>query len=61
MDEYMGEEALRRSKMLTKVGVDVGCWAIEFVDTDTGVMWVLDYPQSELQGGGLPRLRKKDS
>ncbi|WP_455272823.1 Imm27 family immunity protein [Rhizobium herbae] len=60
MDEYLGEEALRRAEVLTKVRVDVDCWATEFVDTDTGIIWILDYPESELQGGGLPRLHKKD-
>ncbi len=47
-------------KYLRKVRVDNRLWEIEYIDGATGQRWVMDYPQSELQGGGPPRLRPVD-
>ncbi|MBV8436518.1 MAG: hypothetical protein JOY95_03300, partial [Silvibacterium sp.] len=33
-------------------------WQISYEDPSTGDLWIMDYPQSEAQGGGSPRLRK---
>ena len=46
---------------LTKVGVDPLNWTVEYRDKKTGVMYVLDYPHAEQQGGGEPRLARKAS
>ena len=35
-------------------------WVRLFVDPADGRYWELDYPQSELHGGGPPRLRVVD-
>jgi hypothetical protein len=32
---------------------------VEYIDDRTGDRWVMDYPDSEQQGGGSPRLIKK--
>ena len=32
---------------------------VEYIDDATGERWVMDYPQSELHGGGPPRLRPR--
>jgi hypothetical protein len=44
---------------LRKLRVDPASWEIEYVDDSTGETWVMDYPNSELQGGGSPRLRRR--
>jgi RHS repeat-associated protein len=38
--------------------VRIGNWETEFECPDTGIHWLMDYPHSELMGGGPPRLRK---
>jgi hypothetical protein len=38
--------------------VRVGDWEIEYECPDTEIHWLMDFPQSKLQGGGPPRLRK---
>lgn len=38
--------------------VRVGNWEIEYECPDTGIHFLMDYPHSELQGGGPPRLRQ---
>jgi len=42
---------------LKKVRVDAINWTTEYVCPITGKRWIKDYPHSELQGGGEPRLR----
>ena len=53
--EYHGVEAVEFAKTLDKVRV--GNWEIEYLDPTTGEKWLMDYPQSEMHGGGPPRLR----
>ena len=56
-DELHGKEAVRFAKAhLRQVRVDPANWEIEYVNDSTGQRWVMDYPQSELHGGGSPRL-----
>jgi hypothetical protein len=43
---------------LKVVKIDSVAWTTEYVCPDTGTRWLLDYPDSELHGGGSPRLRK---
>jgi len=58
-NEYIGLEALTRTKSLTKIKAEPDSWKTEYRDDATGETWILDYPHSELHGGGSPRLRKK--
>ncbi len=58
MVQYTGEEALRHARKLTKTSHDTAHWVTEYIDPHSGERWVLDYLQSELNGGGPPRLRK---
>lgn len=44
---------------LKRIRVDADNWEVEYIDDSTGELWVMDYPESELHGGGSPRLRKK--
>lgn len=60
MREYNGEEALSRTQRLTKTRIDSETWETEFRDDATGETWILDYPHSNLHGGGSPRLRKTE-
>jgi len=57
--EILGEAALRHANTLKKVRVDADTWVVEYLDEATGEAWILDYPESEMQGGGSPRLRKR--
>ena len=43
---------------LRKVKIAPEKWETEYENPSTGEKWLLDYPHSELQGGGEPRLRK---
>ena len=43
---------------LVKVAVDQSGWRLLYRDRNTGQLWQLDYPQSEMHGGGPPRLRE---
>jgi len=38
--------------------VRVGNWEIEYECPETGIHFLLDYPQGHLMGGGPPRLRR---
>ena len=58
--EFLGEAALRYADTLKKVRVDADAWVVEYLDEVTGEAWVMDYPESEMQGGGSPRLRKRE-
>lgn len=59
LDELRGVDALEYAKTLRKVGSNPETWEVEYLDETTGQVWVLDYPDSQYQGGGSPRLRKK--
>lgn len=57
---FRGAEAVRYADAhLRKVRVNQDTWEVEYVDDDTGEEWIMDYPESELHGGGSPRLRKR--
>lgn len=57
--EFSGAEAIQYAERhLRKHRVNAATWEIEYIDPITGEEWLLDYPQSELHGGGPPRLRK---
>ncbi|SHN12734.1 Imm27 family immunity protein [Roseibium suaedae] len=58
-DEYVGADALSRRTKLTEIRVDPEKWETLYQDMETGDLWVLDYPNSHLHGGGSPRLRRK--
>lgn len=49
-------EALTKSHLLM-IGHDTSGWLTLYRDPNDGRLWELDYPQSELHGGGPPRLR----
>jgi hypothetical protein len=36
-------------------------WTVGYSCPDTGRLWLLDHPHSELHGGGPPRLRQLDA
>jgi hypothetical protein len=44
------------SNQLVHLGTDSGGWDELYRDPDDGRMWELTWPQSELHGGGPPRL-----
>ena len=55
--EYNGVEATAFAQdHLQKVRA--GNWEIEYLDPSTGDRWLMDYPHSEMHGGGPPRLRR---
>lgn len=56
--EYEGNEAEEFAKRLNQVSVNVVKWEIRFIDPQTSAQWVMDFPHSEMHGGGPPRLRK---
>jgi hypothetical protein len=59
MDQLHGDEALRFAEShLRKIGVDESGWETRFENPVDGSRWLMDYPQSEMQGGGPPRLIK---
>jgi hypothetical protein len=57
--QLRGEVALTFARAnLKEMKVDAEKWETEYLDEKTGEIWILDYPESELHGGGSPRLRK---
>lgn len=48
--------AITKSHLLM-IGHDASGWLTLYRDPNDGRLWELDYPQSELHGGGPPRLR----
>jgi hypothetical protein len=44
---------------LRKLKPNPQTWDTEYEDPRTGAKWVMDYPHSEVQGGGSPRLRRR--
>jgi hypothetical protein len=57
-NEFWGAEAKKKAAELRKIGQDESKWEVYYEDDHSGERWVLDYPDSESQGGGSPRLRK---
>jgi hypothetical protein len=58
--ELEGGEAVEfASHRLRKVAVDAVNRQVIYEDPATGDQWVMDYPNSEAQGGGSPRLRRR--
>jgi hypothetical protein len=54
-----GAEARRyATEHVDKVKVDAVAWTTTYRCRETGSTWLLDYPHSEGQGGGPPRLRR---
>jgi len=61
--ELNGREAEEYAHMhLKKLRVDGQTWQIEYICPETTLKFIMDFPQSEAQGGGPPRLiRRADS
>ena len=62
-NKLVKDDACRRidhlvSTYLDKIGHDVSGWDTLYRDPASGWYWELVYPQSDLQGGGPPTLRK---
>lgn len=60
-DEVEGDETSQRIKWLVaeklqKVTTDWSGWEVLYRDPADGRYWELTYPQSEMHGGGPPRL-----
>ena len=47
-------------RFLEQVRVDADRWETWYRDPRDGTVWLMDYPSSELHGGGPPRLRRQD-
>ncbi len=59
--ELRGRDAEAYAKEhLKQIRVDPETWEVEYVDPETGLVWILDYPDGEAHGGGEPRLRMQD-
>ncbi|NDC83801.1 hypothetical protein EB093_09115 [bacterium] len=58
LEELTGDRLIEMRKSLLKIAVDAKLWEKYFINPTTKERWIEDYPQSELQGGGPPRLRK---
>jgi hypothetical protein len=57
--ELEGKEAVDFAKQhLKKLQANPLTWEVDYEDPKTGEKWVMDYPHSEAQSGGSPRLRK---
>ncbi len=48
------------SSYLVPLGVDTSGWDELYRDPETGHLWERTWPQSEMQGGGPPRLTRID-
>jgi hypothetical protein len=58
--ELEGGEAVEFAEHnLRKVSVDADTWQVIYEEPASGEQWVMDYPNSEAQGGGSPRLRRR--
>ena len=58
--ELEGKDAVDYAERhLRKLRVNSQTWEIEYEDPTTGEKWIMDYPHSEAQGGGSPRLRRQ--
>lgn len=59
--KMVGNEACNRidhliNRVLQKIGCDESGWDILYRDPNDGRFWQLTYPQSQMHGGGPPRL-----
>jgi len=62
IDQLDGRKAQDYARQhLTKISVDGTKWETHYTCPQTGIQWVMGYPQSEAQGGGPPRLRKSSN
>ena len=60
LGELLGGEAVEYSSgHLTRTGVADGAWTTFLRCHQTGITFIMDYPRSELHGGGPPRLRRQ--
>lgn len=57
-EEYYGEEALNKISAMRHMTSHEGNWTKLYFDPVFQNEWILDYPDSELHGGGIPRLKK---
>jgi len=55
--EVYGNEAKERVLLMDELKVDTKNWKVYYYERDKQQFWVLDYPDSESQGGGIARLR----
>ena len=59
LTELFGNKAEEYAKNhLQKILIDVSKWETRYRCPEKGITWIMDFPQSYLQGGGPPRLRK---
>jgi hypothetical protein len=57
-NELRGNDALERASRFITVATDADRWETTYLDPETAEIWVLDYPDGHLQGGGPPRLQR---
>ncbi|MFI6424509.1 Imm27 family immunity protein [Promicromonospora sp. NPDC050880] len=58
-DQFDGSVALEyRDRHLVRVSIDPQRWTLVYRCPGTGMIWILDYPESSSHGGGNPRLRQ---
>ncbi|WP_145362495.1 Imm27 family immunity protein [Stratiformator vulcanicus] len=46
---------------LKSISVDTNLWLEHYQCPSTGILFTMDYPESDYHGGGPPRLRKGTS
>ncbi len=56
--EHYDLEAIARARHLRQTSVDATHWERHYLDPLSNEAWLLDYPNSERHGEGVPRLRK---
>ena len=56
--ELVARAVDEKKSKLTFAARDLSGWEEKYVDGATGEIWILDYPESGLHGGGPPRLRR---
>ena len=57
---YKGNEAKNKAKLMTKVKTDQVMWKVYYHDKILNEYWVMEYPEAEGHGGGIPVLTKID-
>jgi hypothetical protein len=55
--EIEGWEANEFAEVHLKI-VQIKNWEIDYECPETGIHWLMDFPNGDWQGGGPPRLRK---
>jgi hypothetical protein len=59
LTELHGNAATRFAKAnLEEISTDVVEWTVKYRDPRDGSEWLMDYPHSEVHGGGSARLRR---